>query len=853
MFSLVGQQELSSKAISYTTVLGRGAYAAVYRAKCDELPCAAKILHTIFYDDPALLTLQERFYQECEYLKSIKHPNIVQYLGLCQEPAANQPVLLMELMDQSLTSFLESSTVPLSRSVQFHLCQDVALALAHLHSLNIIHRDLSSNNVLLIGPGSRAKVSDFGMSKVIDTTNSRFTTPLTMVPGTLAYMPQEALGENPKYTEKLDCFSFGVLVIQILTRLFPNPLPRKREVESALSLTGTVLVPVAETECRKEHIDMINRQHPLLDVAIECLALRMEDRPSARELCLRVEELQVPSPREATTEESSSHSPLADEQSCRSVECQETKQHLEGEIVRLQQLLGERPEDSEPASEPEECPMCAELRAENRALEENMQESKQNSEEVRQELDEVLQNSVLLTEVEHCPVYTELKTRKEELEKLLEECHEVIQRLEDGVAEKPEEVLQQSLDPGPCLRCAELEETRGSLEERVTTLMKEVSAQQEITETIVLQQSAKVLDPGPCPRCAELEEMRGALEERVTTLIDEMNAQQEITETILGQATSRATPLSAPATPAPPELRSLPGVVSVSDWRTGLRAPYIVAGGSGCSTFSNHEMFCSIFELIYRYDVRSNSWQELPKLVEQGRSYLPGDEMLVIFHRSRGMLYPVKGNVIYSIADGKWYRKGGFRIVLWGILDHEEDLLVFGKEGEFRKMEFNGNSTSLITSPKISYASPVVCNGAVYLIGAVFTASRLSTSQVYRLPLDALYRKTSLATNLWHSITSKTAAWQEITPLPVTRSTGVTFKGHLMAVGGYYSGAGVDHYASGDIFSYNEEEEEWLVVGRIPTPRYRCLAEVVGDQLVVVGGWLDDYSKCDLVEIATLH
>jgi serine/threonine protein kinase len=209
-------------------VLGRGAYAAVYRAKCEELPCAAKILHGIFNDEPALVTLQERFYQECEHLKNIRHPNIVQYLGLCHETATNKPVMLMELMDHSLTSFLETSTEPLSFSVQLHLCNDIALALAHLHTLGIIHRDLSSNNVLLIGPGSRAKVSDFGMSKVVDASTSRRTTPLTMVPGTAAYMPQEALEENPLYTETLDCFSFGVLIIQIITRLFPNPLPRKR-------------------------------------------------------------------------------------------------------------------------------------------------------------------------------------------------------------------------------------------------------------------------------------------------------------------------------------------------------------------------------------------------------------------------------------------------------------------------------------------------------------------------------------------------------------------------------------------------------------------------------------------------
>ena len=71
---LVGQQELSTKTITYSTVLGKGAFAAVFKAKCDELPCAAKILHTIFLNDPGLKSLQECFYQECEYLRSIKHP-----------------------------------------------------------------------------------------------------------------------------------------------------------------------------------------------------------------------------------------------------------------------------------------------------------------------------------------------------------------------------------------------------------------------------------------------------------------------------------------------------------------------------------------------------------------------------------------------------------------------------------------------------------------------------------------------------------------------------------------------------------------------------------------------------------
>ena len=72
--------------------------------------------------------------------------------------------------------------------------------------------------------GVRAKVSDFGMSKLASV-NPRMT-PLTLCPGNLQYMPPEALDQPPSYTDKLDIFSFGVLLVQIMTRQFPDPGPR---------------------------------------------------------------------------------------------------------------------------------------------------------------------------------------------------------------------------------------------------------------------------------------------------------------------------------------------------------------------------------------------------------------------------------------------------------------------------------------------------------------------------------------------------------------------------------------------------------------------------------------------------
>ena len=185
----------------------------------------------------------------------------MQYLGLYQDPETQLPVLLMELMDDSLTQFLERSQEPLPYHTQVNICHDIALALAYLHSIDIIHRDLSSNNVFLIGAGNRAKVTDFGMAKLFNI-NRATMTPLTMCPGTQPYMSPEALDDQPVYTEKLDCFSFGVLDAQIITRQFPNPGPRMKKVQDPRDPKRRLQEVVPETERRKSHIDLIDPIHP---------------------------------------------------------------------------------------------------------------------------------------------------------------------------------------------------------------------------------------------------------------------------------------------------------------------------------------------------------------------------------------------------------------------------------------------------------------------------------------------------------------------------------------------------------------------------------------------------------------
>ena len=285
--------------------LGIGSYGKVCRAKCDNLPCAAKIIHETLFDPTAAEQISHgsrhrlpirRFEQECEFLNTIRHPNVIQYLGMWQDPDTGLPVLLMELMDESLTHFLETMTRSIPYHIQVNICHDIALALTFLHTNGIIHRDLSSNNILLIR-NVRAKVTDFGMAKLSDFNPQNLMSHLsfTMCPGTDVYMPPEAVQDKSVYTEKTDCFSFGVIVVQTLTHQFPKPDDRMQRVEMNHPELprGTLMVCVPEVDRQQNHISQIDRSNMLLPIALDCLKDRDVERPSAQQLCERVAALRV--------------------------------------------------------------------------------------------------------------------------------------------------------------------------------------------------------------------------------------------------------------------------------------------------------------------------------------------------------------------------------------------------------------------------------------------------------------------------------------------------------------------------------------------------------------------------------
>ena len=265
-------------------VIGNGAFGAVCHAQCDDLPCAAKILH------PAIFVMAgqhpfnfvARFEQECEIMCAVQHPNIIQYFGVHHDNNTGKSSLLMELMDENLTHYLECLPYKIPYHLQVNFCRDIVQALSFLHSNDIVHRNLSGNNVLLIG-NVRAKVSDFGMAKLSSVED-------IMSPATYPYMPPDPFKNGPiKYGKKIDCFSFGVIAVQIMTQKLPDPTDHRKPLGSENSMACKI---VPEIERRENHISMIDPTHPLLPVALLCLNDYSTHRPSAQMLCMEMKKLQ---------------------------------------------------------------------------------------------------------------------------------------------------------------------------------------------------------------------------------------------------------------------------------------------------------------------------------------------------------------------------------------------------------------------------------------------------------------------------------------------------------------------------------------------------------------------------------
>ena len=201
--------------------LGRGGWGVVKIATFCGICVAAKC----FYRELSSSYYRYLFEREMNMAARLRHPNLVQFIGATLE---GEPIILMELMSKSLRALLESGPISLHQTTS--ICIDVGLVLNYLHKMKpqpVIHRDLSSANILLNPlPGSqwRAKISDYGSVNVLQQLR-------TVGPGSPVYAAPEAKDPHLQ-SPKMDIFSFGVLMIEMLTDQFPEVRIRRRLIGS---------------------------------------------------------------------------------------------------------------------------------------------------------------------------------------------------------------------------------------------------------------------------------------------------------------------------------------------------------------------------------------------------------------------------------------------------------------------------------------------------------------------------------------------------------------------------------------------------------------------------------------------
>ena len=299
-----GVDELSSFLIEQTGIdecaereekqAGRGAYGFVFKVTVQGVEMIGKKLHSAYVNNVSgreKQAITSRFRNECVILSKLRHPNIVQFIGVHYGRRGKTDLtLIMECVSSDMQEFIKSHpNLPLP--VKLSILLDVSYGLVYLHEWDpntpIVHRDLTARNVLITDK-CQAKIADLGMAKVVDI-QAQMADSHTQTPGQMFYMPPEALMEKASCTPKLDIFSFGHLTLFTVNQEFPKVFNIAQTPD--IQRKGAV-----ERLKRQRSINRVGEDHCLYSVITDCLSDQPENRPTTRVLNNRMVHLSTLNP-----------------------------------------------------------------------------------------------------------------------------------------------------------------------------------------------------------------------------------------------------------------------------------------------------------------------------------------------------------------------------------------------------------------------------------------------------------------------------------------------------------------------------------------------------------------------------
>ncbi|MED6216718.1 hypothetical protein PIB30_010466 [Stylosanthes scabra] len=271
-------------------ILGRGGQGIVYKGVLQDDTIVA-IKKSKISDQRQI----EQFINEVIILSQINHTNVVKLLGCCLETQV--PLLVYEFIQGgTLYDHLHAQrqSLRLNWKARLRIAAETAGALAYLHSATcppIIHRDVKTTNILL-DHNLKAKVSDFGASKIVPLDNTELS---TLVKGTLGYLDPEYF-HTSYLTEKSDVYSFGVVLAELLTgrkalcfELPENDRNLAMYFVSSMNhgrlhdIMDKAIIEEAKPEQLMEFANMSKR----------CLRVKGEERPTMKEVAAELEGLRI--------------------------------------------------------------------------------------------------------------------------------------------------------------------------------------------------------------------------------------------------------------------------------------------------------------------------------------------------------------------------------------------------------------------------------------------------------------------------------------------------------------------------------------------------------------------------------